>query len=88
MAKYFIEQCGATVNTVAPPGDTALLVAARRNHTHIVKYLLERGADVNVVTPVGLSTLEYALLPGFYEISLLIYQRVKDKELRSAEEYQ
>lgn len=84
MAKYFVEQCGAKVNSLGPAGDTPLIIAARRNHLELVRYLLERGADVNVVTPVGISTLEYALLPGFYEIALLIYERLKDKELRSA----
>ena len=62
-------------------------MAARRNQTKIVRYLLEKGVDVNLETPVGLTTLEYALLPGFYEISLLIYERVKDKELRPISEY-
>lgn len=61
------------------------MVAARRNHLKVVRYLLERGADVNTVAPVGLSTLEYAILPGFYEISLLIYERVKEKQLRPVE---
>jgi len=39
----------------------------------MVRYLLARGANVNVVTPVGISTIEFAILPGFYEIAQLIY---------------
>ena len=63
------------------------MVAARRNHVGVVRYLLQKGADVNIIAPIGLSTLEYAILPGFYEIALLLFERVKDKELRSALEF-
>ncbi len=40
MAKYFGEKCGAKVNTIGEAGDTALIVAARRNNLKIVRYLL------------------------------------------------
>lgn len=57
MVRYLVEKCEANVNTVTEAGETAIIVATRRYNSEIVRYLLSRGADVNVVTPVGLSTL-------------------------------
>ena len=64
------------------------MVACKRNHKSIVRYLLEKGADVNLSAPSDLSTLDYAILPGFYEVALMIYERVKDRELRTVPEYE
>jgi ankyrin repeat protein len=49
-----------------------------------VRYLLEHGGDFKFMTPYGLSALEFAILPGYYEIAMLIYERTKEK-LRPAE---
>jgi ankyrin repeat protein len=63
-------------------------VATKRNHKDVVEYLLRQGADPNVSTPAGLTILEHAILPGYYEVALMLYDQVKQKELRSPQEYQ
>ena len=64
------------------------MVTCKRNHKEIVRYLLGRGADVNLSGPNQLTTIDYAILPGFYEVALMLYERVKDKELRTVPEYE
>ena len=49
------------------------MVACKRNHKEIVRYLLERGADVNLTSSIDFSTIDYAILPGYYEVSLMLY---------------
>ena len=49
-----------------------------------MKYLVTKGADVNFMAKTGLSVIEYAILPGYYELALFLFEKVKDKELRSA----
>ena len=43
---------GISVNTINNDGNTALMLAASNDHVEIVKFLLESGADVNVVNKV------------------------------------
>ena len=73
MVQFFVEDCGAQVNTVNDHGESALMVACKRNHKEIVRYLLERGADVNLTSSIDFSTIDYAILPGYYEVALMIY---------------
>ena len=79
MVKFFVEECGADVNHLTQKGESPLIVSVQRNHKEIIRYLLERGADVNIVSPSGLSAIEYAILPGYYEVALLLYERIKNK---------
>lgn len=65
-----------------------MIAAIKRNHTKVVKYLLQNNADPDYLTGFGLKTIEFAILPGFYEIALLLYEKVKSKDLRSHEEYE
>ena len=88
MVKFLIEDCGAKVNTLSGQGESPLMVTCKRNHKEIVRYLLGRGADVNMSGPNQLTTIDYAILPGFYEVALMLYERVKDKELRTVPEYE
>lgn len=53
--------------------------AAKRDHTQIVRYLLTMGADTSKVSACGLLAIEYAILNGFYETALVIYERMKEK---------
>ena len=64
------------------------MVACKRNHKEIVRYLLGQGADVNLNGPTNLATIDYAILPGHYEVALMLYERIKDKELKSVPEYE
>lgn len=70
---FLLEECEAAINQPTENGETPLIAAVKRNHIRVVRYLLEHGADYKFMTPHGLSTLEFALLPGYYEIATLIY---------------
>lgn len=59
---------GADVNAKRNDGFTALALAAFFGRTRIVKLLLERGADVRVVTRFGTSPEMWAKARGFREI--------------------
>src|SRR5690242_18890422 len=48
-------QGGSDVNVRGPTGETALMMAARNSHEHIVAWLLDKGARVDFVTDAGKS---------------------------------
>lgn len=49
----------------------------------VVKYLLKSKADPEIVSGCGLKAVEYAILQGFYEVALLIYESMKEKDLKT-----
>ena len=59
----------------------------KRNHLHLVRYLLDKGANPEHKTNQGLLVIEYAILQGLYEVALMIYEKIKHKELRNHVEY-
>jgi ankyrin repeat protein len=61
-----------------------LTTAIKRNHIDIVRYLVENNADVNFVAKNGLRAIEYAILPGFYEIATILFQRMSNQQKQSA----
>ena len=73
LVKLLIEKYEADVNLVSEKGETPLMSAIKRNHVKLVKLLLEKGADPNYIDSLGLRTIDHAILPGFYEISQLLY---------------
>lgn len=61
---------------MTPKGETALSIAVKRNHRKIVEDLIDAGADLGQVSKIGLRIIEYAILPGFYDICQIIYKRL------------
>jgi ankyrin repeat protein len=57
---------GADVNELLPDGTSALTVAAHSNHTALVQFLLERGANPNIIGS-GYTALHAAVLRGNLE---------------------
>ena len=53
----------------------------------MVRYLLSRDADVDIVSGSGLLAVEYAILNGFYETALVLYEKMKNKDLKNALDY-
>ena len=58
--KYLVEECGADVNLRDANGYTALHHAASRGDNELIKYLVEKGADVTVVSRKGQTTADMA----------------------------
>lgn len=58
--KYLVEELGADVNAVDADGNTIVHNAASRGDTAMVKYLVEKGADVKKVNRSGQTTIDVA----------------------------
>jgi ankyrin repeat protein len=76
----------ADINCMTPKGETALNVAIKRNHIKIVEELIEAGADLGLVSKIGLRVIEYAILPGFYDICQLIYKKLTLEQKREIQD--
>jgi ankyrin repeat protein len=61
--RFLVEECGADVNLRDARGYTALHHAASRGDTEAVQYLIDRGADVMVVSRKGETTVDMANSP-------------------------
>lgn len=46
----------------------------------MAELLIDAGADVGFVSKTGLRVIEYGILPGFYEITQLIYKRLSREQ--------
>lgn len=79
MVKFLVEKWAADVNQVTDNNETPLIAAVKRNHLRLVKYLVEQGANCSFVSIFGLTPIEFAILPGYYEIALLLYERSRNK---------
>ena len=58
--KFLVEECGADVNLRDANGYTALHHAASRGDNKVITYLLDKGADVAVVSRKGQTTVDMA----------------------------
>ena len=58
--RYLVEECGADVNLRDANGYTALHHAASRGDNALVQYLVDKGADVMVVSRKGETTVDMA----------------------------
>jgi ankyrin repeat protein len=78
-AKRLVEQDGADVNARDARGDTPLINAAMAGEAKIVRYLLDRGADVNLTAGKnGNSPLIQAVMSGKLEIVRMLVEAGAD----------
>ncbi len=61
--------------------------SAKRGRLEIVEYLLSKGANAEMVSNCGLNVLDYAILQGLYDISLIIHEACPAITLKDAIEY-
>lgn len=57
----FLLNYGAKINEPMPLGDTAIMWAVLKQHTHLLPLLIKYGANVNAETIAGNTALTYAL---------------------------
>ena len=62
--------------------DSPLISASFDGHTEIVKFLLERGADPNIITNNGFTSLIHASVQGHTEIVRLLLENGADPNIR------
>ena len=60
------------------------MAAVKRNHIVVVNYLLKNGANPNFLSDCGLRIIDFAVLAGFYDIALKIYEYTENKMLKTA----
>ena len=58
--RFLIEECGADVNARDANGYTPLHHAASRGDNELIDYLMQKGADVMVVSRKGQTTADMA----------------------------
>ena len=63
--KYLVEELGADVNARDLDARTPLHNAASRGDNEVIRYLIERGADVHAVTRLGQTTVDMANSPSY-----------------------
>lgn len=51
----------------------------------MVKHLVKKGANPNYVHSNGLTTLDFAILQGLYEICHCLFPKIDDRELKAPE---
>lgn len=62
--KYVVEEVGVDVNAVGTSGYTAVMGAAYRGDNEMVKYLVEKGANLDKRTERGWSVTDFAMAPN------------------------
>ena len=60
VVKFLVEECSADVNLRDANGYTSLHHAASRGDNKVIRYLLDKGADVSVVSRKGQTTVDMA----------------------------
>ena len=72
---------GAKINEPMPLGDTALMWAVMKNHTHLLPLLLQYGANVNAKTNIGNSALTVAIKKNITAAITILVQAGASLEL-------
>lgn len=54
----------------------------------MVRYLLTMNANPDEVSGSGLKPIDYAVLAGFYDIALVLYERMKNADLKDRLDYE
>ena len=80
-----VVQRGTPIDAIDKKGETALMRAANKNHMNIVRWLLDRGADVNRKDVYGEYPLSYAAMGCHPEMYDFLYS-LTDKKLRKRAE--
>lgn len=87
LVKLFIEKYNADINLQTSAGETALIGAVKKGRVEIVEYLISKGCSVDTISKCGLTALDYSILQGFYDVSLIIYEASSSSGLKEDFEY-
>jgi hypothetical protein len=87
LAQLLVEQFKANPDHKTSAGETPLMAAAKRDKPEMVSYLLAAGSNPDVISPTGLTALDYAVLQGNYECAMEVSKKVKVTHLKNPYEY-
>lgn len=82
MVSLLLEK-GVRVNEQNHHGETALIVATRKQHARIVEMLLEAGAKLNIQNNKGTTALMKAVLTGNRQVVDLLLEAGADRNIRN-----
>lgn len=63
------------------------MAAAKRDKPEMVRYLLDHNCNPDVISPTGLTALDYAILQGNYLCAQHIHSNLKVTKAKSPFEY-
>ncbi|TCI93511.1 ankyrin repeat domain-containing protein [Tenacibaculum sp. M341] len=90
VVKFLLTQKGNDVNKITHDGRTYIFWAAYSNRLDLVKYLIEKGAKLDVIDSHGYTALNFAIVSGVKNTKLFDYligagaNLQKDKDLNGA----
>lgn len=87
IAKLLVDTFKADVNFKTTAGETPLMAAAKRDKLALVQYLLEKESNPDIISPTGLTALDYAILQGNYECAMQINRKVKVTKVKNPFDY-
>lgn len=87
IVKILVEDYKADINYKTKGGETALMAAAKRDKYEILCYLLSKDANPDVISPTGLTALDYAILQGNYECAKELNHKAKLTQPKNPFEY-
>ena len=70
------------MNTARSDNGTALYIASEKNHLHVVRYLVEQGADKEKADNDGATPLMAAAFNGHAAVVRLLQQSFSSQETR------
>ena len=82
MVSLLLER-GVRVNEQNHHGETALIIATRKQHARIVEMLLEAGAKTNIQNNKGTTALMKAVLSGNTQVTNLLLKAGADRNIRN-----
>jgi hypothetical protein len=88
LAQLLLEKYRAEVDARTSNGETPLIGAVKKNKLEMVRFLLVFNASPNEISGSGLKAVDYAILGGFYDIALLLYERMEGQDLKESFDYE
>jgi ankyrin repeat protein len=88
LAKLLVEKYHAEVDARTTNGETPLIGAVKKGKFEIVRYLLAVNASADEVSGSGLKPVDYAILHGFYDIALALYEHMQENGLKDKLDYE
>jgi hypothetical protein len=88
IAQLLLEKYHAEIDFKTSNGETPLIGAVKRNKGNVVRYLLSLNANADEISGCALKAIDYAILAGFYEVALLVYEKMKTQDLKDSLDYE